>query len=87
MQPFKANFSKQYKETSCVFKCTHEDTQQNILICPKIRKTDPTIQTSEITYEDLFSDNPLKMKSTLKILNKLLVVRNQLIEDQNKEET
>ena len=87
MQPFKANFSKQYKDTLCTFKCSHEDTQQNILLCPEIRKTDPTIQTSKITYEDLFSDNPLKMKSTMKILNKLLVVRNQIIEDQNKEET
>ena len=38
MQPFKANFSKQYKDTLCVFKCGHEDSQKNILICQKIRQ-------------------------------------------------
>ena len=87
MQHFKANFSKQYKDTLCMFKCSHEDSQQNILICPKIRETDPTIQTGDIKYEDIFSNNPLKMKSTLKILNKLLVIRNQLIEDEHNKES
>ena len=87
MQPFKANFSKQYQDTLCIFKCSHEDSQQNILICPKIRQTDPTIQTNKIKYEDIFSNNPLKMKSTLKVLNKLLDVRNQQIDDEHKDES
>ena len=87
MQPFKANFSKQYKDTLCMLKCSHEDSQQNILICPKIRQQDPNIQMNKITYEDLFSNNPLKMKSTLKVLTKLMAIRNQLIEAENKDES
>ena len=86
MQPFKANFRKQYKDTDCVFKCGHEDTQKNILICQKIRDKYPTVQTSNVTYEDIFSNNPLKMKSTLKVLNKLLDFRKQIIEDEKQDD-
>ena len=87
MQPFKANFSKQHKDTLCIFKCSHEDSQKNILFCQKIRQTYPSVEINNVTYEDIFSNNPLKMKSTLKVLNKLLDLRKQIIEDENKEET
>ena len=80
MQPFKANFSKQYKDTLCMFKCAHEDTQQNLLICPVMRQQYPEIQTSNINYDDIYSNSPLKMLPTLKVLNKLLDYRNQKIE-------
>ena len=34
MQEFKINFRNKYENTSCKLKCSHEDAQENILLCP-----------------------------------------------------
>ena len=85
MQQFKINFSKQYENTSCIFQCDHEDSQPNMLICPKIRQKCPEIQIDKIKYKDIYSNNTIKMGNTVKILNKLLECRKKLIEAQKHE--
>ena len=87
MQQFKINFSKQYENTSCIFQCDHEDSQQNILVCPKIRQKFPEIQIQidNINYKDIYSNNLIKMRNTVQILNKLLECRKKMIEAQKYE--
>ena len=86
MANFKANFKKGQDEYLCPLDSLHEDSQENFLKCQVIQYYLPEIETSNINYYDIFSNNPLKNKITMEFLNKAYKIRENLLEIKNKEQ-
>ena len=80
MQDFKLNYGNKYKiSTKCKLGCSHEDNQENIVSCPILKQKLPDLETENISYRDIFSNNIRKVVSTANVLSKLLSKRLELL--------
>ena len=75
----KSDFKGVYTDTACPMKCGLNDTLPHILGCTELRRhhksTDVSI--SDCQYEDVFSENIGRQKSTTEIYRQLLEIRNE----------
>ena len=72
MADFKANFKNGNIDLTC-FSCPSEDRQDHILYCDLITSNLP--EASTVKYETIFSNKPLKMLQTIKVIKKALQYR------------
>ena len=78
----KVNFKNRYKKDDllCILCYKEQDTQQHILVCKalqnKLESND--MVDYKITYEDIYS-NPQKQKVITRIFAKLLVIRENMM--------
>ena len=85
----KRNFKGVYKENlDCPLMCWGSndapitDTQEHMLVCSKLNKNSREICSNTVTYNNIFSSDVLKQKEMVKIFEKLIDKRNNLLEDQ-----
>ena len=82
---FRANFKNHFKDITCSLKCNliHLDTQENALMCSKIKEQ---LDTSDIKYsflyEDIFRQNEL-LKTYIKIIDIKEKIEKEIMENQN----
>ena len=62
LRGIKGNFKNLYSDILCPLKCglTHTDSQENLLICPEIKKN---VDTTQIKYTYFFEE-PWKQKKS-----------------------
>ena len=79
MLPVGDNFGK--KEELCPLCCLQRNTQFHLLECVVIKMHCPEIlaNNTDSKYEDIFSDDPVKMNNVSKYLESSLRKREQLI--------
>ena len=72
----RANFKKSYSDLTCPLKCDniHEDTQENLLTCSKLRYL-----SESVNYNDLFCSNTDKQLSATKVYIKILKKREEIL--------
>ena len=80
MSKFKINFRNGSDDIKCPLGCQHDDSQQNILKCDAINSELPQLSTSKVLYNDIFSNNPLKIKATMDLLIKSYKIREDMLE-------
>ena len=80
MTKFKINFRNGSDNIQCQLGCQHDDSQQNILKCDAINSELPQLSTSKVLYNDIFSNNPLKIKATMDLLIKSYKIREDMLE-------
>ena len=76
MLDLKVNFRQMYKEEnlSCPLKCPEDDSQEHLLVCPKIQ-TSLLTTADTIEYEDLFSDDIFKQVRIASIMEERYLER------------
>ena len=80
MSNFKCNFKNGSDEYLCPLDYLHDDSQENLLKCNFVKCHLPELSSTEIKYDDLFSNNPAKIKITMELLIKAFKIRESLIE-------
>ena len=75
MANFKANFKKGNVDLTCS-NCGEEDRQDHILSCDEI--VTKFQESKTIQYKTIFSNNPVEMSKTLKVIKKALNHREKL---------
>ena len=75
MASFKANFKKGNVNLLCL-NCGDEDRQEHILSCDPIVTKFP--ESKSIQFKTIYSNNPVEMLKTLKIIKKALNYREKL---------
>ena len=80
MAKFKVNFRNGSDNIQCPLGCQHEDSQQNILMCQAIICEAPELKTLKVSYNDIFSYNPLKIKAIMNTLIKAYKIREDMME-------
>ena len=74
---FKANFSRQFPDTSCPlkFKNKHTNSQENILICEALKT-----EKNSVEYSNFFNDIHKQLKAA-RLYIKLIKERKQILEE------
>ena len=81
LRGIRSDFPGLYKDKLCPLGCGEQDTIPNILTCKVIsqyHKSDSVAQ-EEIQYNDIFSENIQRQKQITELFEKLLDIRNRLI--------
>ena len=77
MSDVKMNFSSQYVNLNCSLGCDEFESQEHLINCDKIESN---LDNNDVDYEDLFSNNILKLKNIAKKLSSALEAKNKIIE-------
>jgi hypothetical protein len=79
MLDLRVNYKQMYKneDLMCPLKCIQLDSQQHLLVCPKIESTLVSTSDSPV-YEDLFSEEVNKVKNLANILEEKFRKRRSL---------
>ena len=77
----KTNFKNLFSEYSCPLKCgsEHEDSQENLLICPALTKK---VNTNGIIYKDIFGAEVMQLRA-IKVYTQLFAERTKLLEKEH----
>ena len=81
MAQFRINFRNGSDDIQCSLGCQHEDSQQNIIKCDAIKSQSPELATLKVSYNDIFSNNPSKIKNNMEILIKAYKIRENILEN------
>ena len=76
---FAVNFKNSATDLSCPLCHSTPDCQNHLLDCKEIVTVMPEISTTEVQYEDIFENDPDKMKNAIKLLDKAMIKRNELL--------
>ena len=81
MMNFKSNFKNGNNDISCIFGCTHDDSQEDLLKCEGIKSTITEIDKTKFKYLDIFLCDLSKLKATILLLQKAFKVRESIHDD------
>ena len=76
---FAVNFKNSATDLSCPLCPSPPDCQNHLLDCKEIATVMPELSTTEVQYEDIFKNDPTKMKNAIKLLDKASNKRNELL--------
>ena len=81
VEGIRSDFKGQFNDLSCPLKCGEDDTLENVLTCSVIRQHHATVSMtlSDVSYEDIFSNDIRKQKQATELFKQLLEVRQHLI--------
>ena len=77
----KSNFKNGNEDISCIFGCTHVDSQENLFQCEVVKISIPEINKTKCKYLDIFSSDLSKLIASILLLQKAFKVRESIRDD------